>query len=243
MTDFTLYKDQNQLHHSSNKVPLGCRSERLDCILSKSQDISKSPKKSQTIKTLTFIALPENDLFLGPAMTSEMAECLLQSEGPNGRNLDYMLGILEFLRFNVPLEELIFEQEILHIERDIWNRLLQDGFEAVADCHGFYLEKNTELNDPSLDRIRKRDCLFSPLLDSIRRIEVERTRHDNNMAVVGDVPDLLESLTDPDQASDDESDSLLSSSLPSNSSFDDLEVDQRRDFSESSDDDSDYTSS
>lgn len=247
MTDFTPCRDQNQFHQTSNKVPPGRRSEPLDCIFSRSKIISKSESQVKTIKALTFIALPENELFLGPATTSEMAKCLLQSEGPCGRNLDYLLGILEFLRFNVPHEELVFEQEILHIERNIWNRLLKDGFEGVADCHGFYLEKNTKPNNFSMEisRVGKTDCLFSPLLDSIRTIEVERIiRHNNSSkALVGDFLDLLETLTGPDRESDDELDSLLSSSLPLNSLFDDLEADRRRDFSESNADDSDYASS
>ncbi|ESO04621.1 hypothetical protein HELRODRAFT_78720, partial [Helobdella robusta] len=62
----------------------------------------KKSQSSKPLEALVFIALPSNHLYLGPGTCDEMARCIFQNEGASGCNLDYFLGILEFLQESVP---------------------------------------------------------------------------------------------------------------------------------------------
>ncbi|KAF2772082.1 ChaC-like protein [Teratosphaeria nubilosa] len=48
---------------------------------------------SQRIRCLVYIGLPENPQFLGPQDPGELAERIVRSRGPSGRNVEYLYGL------------------------------------------------------------------------------------------------------------------------------------------------------
>ena len=48
---------------------------------------------SSNIQTLVYIGTPDNAQFVGPQDPQELAKHILQSKGPSGRNVDYLLGL------------------------------------------------------------------------------------------------------------------------------------------------------
>ena len=52
---------------------------------------------SSTMRTLVYIGTPENDQFTGPQDPAALAIHIYRSEGPSGRNIDYLLGLEQAL--------------------------------------------------------------------------------------------------------------------------------------------------
>ena len=49
------------------------------------------------VEAIVYIAAAENPSYLGPAELTEMAEHIKDSEGPSGRNIDYVLNLRDIL--------------------------------------------------------------------------------------------------------------------------------------------------
>ncbi|KAK9789722.1 hypothetical protein SCARD494_08993 [Seiridium cardinale] len=71
---------------------------------------------SSDIRTLVYIGTPDNDQFTGPQEPQALAEHIWRSEGPSGRNRDYLLGLEK------ALDELSPESGDEHVT-DLSNRL------------------------------------------------------------------------------------------------------------------------
>lgn len=55
------------------------------------------PERYQPIKTLLYIGLPSNPNFLGVQSSSDVAEVIAKSEGPSGKNTEYLFMLEEAL--------------------------------------------------------------------------------------------------------------------------------------------------
>ncbi len=63
-----------------------------------------------------YIAPPDNDAFLGEAHPRDIARQIVQSVGPSGRNLDYLLQLAQALRELQADDSHVFELESLALE-------------------------------------------------------------------------------------------------------------------------------
>ncbi len=62
---------------------------------------------------IVYVADPDNHAYLGPASAEQIAAHILDSEGPSGRNSDYLLRLADSLRSMAVEDPHIFELEAL----------------------------------------------------------------------------------------------------------------------------------
>ncbi|XP_039248756.1 glutathione-specific gamma-glutamylcyclotransferase 1-like [Styela clava] len=107
----------------------------------------RGSKDNEIIQAVTFIATPDNDLYLGPASIDEIAETIVHSEGKSGSNLEYLFRLIDSLREFLPGI----------IDEHLWN--LEDA------CHILLHVKQIEYSYEELDnRNLKNKFLFKYML-------------------------------------------------------------------------------
>jgi cation transport protein ChaC len=82
--------------------------ERLDLTIRFARDVTQG---------VTYVAPHDNHAFLGEAPLDEMVEQILRSEGPSGRNVDYVLELAAALRDLSIEDPHVFEIERALLER------------------------------------------------------------------------------------------------------------------------------
>lgn len=60
--------------------------------------LSASRADGSPVRALTYVALPGNPYFLGPASNDELKHHIAVSEGPSGRNIDYYHDLVDSLQ-------------------------------------------------------------------------------------------------------------------------------------------------
>ncbi len=78
---------------------------------------SLSFSDSSAVNGLVYIATDDNEAYLGPASTKEIAQHIFSSMGPSGRNIDYLFELAEALRALAAHDPHVFdiEKNLLYI--------------------------------------------------------------------------------------------------------------------------------
>lgn len=76
---------------------------------------STSNSSDEKKNALLYIAVPENKHWLGAAPLSDIAKQILESQGPSGSNVEYLLRLADFMREEIPeaLDDHLFSLERL----------------------------------------------------------------------------------------------------------------------------------
>ncbi|XP_057714762.1 glutathione-specific gamma-glutamylcyclotransferase 1-like [Corythoichthys intestinalis] len=73
-----------------------------------------------TIHALVYIATSDNPTYLGPASDQEIADQIASCSGKTGSNLEYLLGLADFMRLHCPKVE---DDHLFGIEKAVLNNL------------------------------------------------------------------------------------------------------------------------
>lgn len=66
-----------------------------------------------------YIGSPDNSDFAGPAPLETISNVIVNSEGPSGKNIDYFLNLVNYIKTNLPQDkdEHLFQLETLVIKQ------------------------------------------------------------------------------------------------------------------------------
>ncbi len=75
---------------------------------------NNSIENIEPLKVMVYIATEDNEGYLGPASTEEIAKQIAKSVGPSGKNVEYLLNLAEGMRSIAPGEE---DMHLFELER------------------------------------------------------------------------------------------------------------------------------
>lgn len=94
---------------------------------------------SKEIRVWTFVATPQNNLYLGPASLDDLTVQVVRCRGPSGTNAEYVLRMAEFIKRNIPEDD---DDHLFELERRVKEKLkattmppgdLETGTERAAE--------------------------------------------------------------------------------------------------------------
>jgi len=74
-------------------------------------DDVRAPADLKSVKALTYAATEDNEDYLGPAPLECIGAQIFLSEGPSGKNIEYLLRLAEHLRLHDLVDPHVFELE------------------------------------------------------------------------------------------------------------------------------------
>lgn len=83
---------------------------------------------NEVFQVLVYVAMPHNDLFLGPAPLHEIAEEVVRAHGTCGHNVEYVLRLADYFKNCLPEG---IDHHLLNIEKHIRTRLDVDDDDDV----------------------------------------------------------------------------------------------------------------
>ena len=105
----------------------------------------------EQITALTFIAMPENRLFLGPIDLDDMAIGIIAFHGESGSNVEYVIRMAEFMHDNIPEEH---DEHLFELETKIRLRLYEMSKLEYGDS-------NENCRASCRNRLQEFQCLAS----------------------------------------------------------------------------------
>lgn len=87
----------------------------------KNEDIRKPSAASQV---LTFTALVDNALYLGPGDVDRLADDVISSSGSCGHNVEYVVRLAEYVRDYLPQDD---DEHLFDLDRKVREKLFQRG--------------------------------------------------------------------------------------------------------------------
>ena len=106
-------------HLGVRECKLGGYKTKMLPFIAKNNDSSDNLEQ---IAALTFIAMPENRLFLGHIDLDDMAAGIIASHGESGSNVEYVIRMAEFMHDNIPEEH---DEHLFELETKIRLRLYE----------------------------------------------------------------------------------------------------------------------
>lgn len=107
-------------------------------------------RKGQIIKVLLYVATPKNPLWLGDGRTEDIARQIVQSSGPSGHNVEYLIRLANFMREHFPEH---YDHHLFNLERDVLsivneeNMCLEDLMGTGKGCVRFVRKMSTGSNE------------------------------------------------------------------------------------------------
>jgi cation transport protein ChaC len=146
MLPFTSVENTSHSFRSSSSFPLPSPTtpSTSTCSSVYSSVVSSDPnppeqeeeigKLSAANRVLTFTALVDNALYLGPIDVDRLADDVIASSGSSGHNVEYVVRLADYVRDNLPEDD---DEHLFDLDRKIREKLIQRGLnveKVIASC-------------------------------------------------------------------------------------------------------------
>ncbi|KAI1308977.1 Glutathione-specific gamma-glutamylcyclotransferase 1 [Halotydeus destructor] len=105
--------------------------------------------KEEPFPVLMYVAMPNNDMFLGEAPVHQMAQEIAEAEGNSGHNVEYLARLSAFMRLEVPHA---YDDHLFQLDTLVKQRLLETTPHLLKyyDLTRTVIEQSDEISAPQL---------------------------------------------------------------------------------------------
>lgn len=92
-------------------------------------------------RVLTFTALVDNALYLGPSEVDRLADDVISSSGSCGHNVEYVVRLADYVRDNLPQDD---DEHLFDLDRKIKEKLNQRGLNVEKVIASYTSTKSSQ---------------------------------------------------------------------------------------------------
>lgn len=106
----------------------------------------KNDKPVVPMTVMFYVATPKNDLWLGDAPLCEIAHQITECSGASGHNVEYLLKLVDFMRYHIPEEH---DEDLFILEQMVRLRIKEKNLclqKLLGNTEGLKLGKKSDEN-------------------------------------------------------------------------------------------------